>query len=174
VVWALVVVVVIGVGLPVGAWAVTRKLPPPRPGNRLGVGYDSIDKWLLNRYQLPPHDRWRVREAVLGGHKVSDPRLAGAAHGLAADVLASRPWTLRFLAAAGWVMLLGAAGFASEGVVLLATGRPTDGLAQGVVALIDSGVFLLGGLFARRGARQFRLNVAKALQLNQANSPFDA
>ena len=79
-----------------------------------------------------------------------------------------------YWAALGWITLLGAAGFASEGVVILATGRPSGGLAEGVLALIDSGVFLVAGKFARRGVRQFRLNVAKALQLNQANPPFDA
>lgn len=88
-VWALLLLVaVIGAGLPVSAWAVTRRLPPPRPGNRLGVGYDSVDKWLLNRYQLPPHDRWQVREAVFRGDQVNDPRLTRAAHELAADLLA--------------------------------------------------------------------------------------
>jgi|SRR5215467_3426954 len=163
--WALVVVVIIGVGLPVDALAVTRRPPPPRPGNRLGVGYDPIDKWLLDRYQLPPHDRWQVRGAVFGGHKVSDAWLAGTAHGLAADLLARRPWTVRFWRVLSWVMLLGAIGFAVEGIVLLVT--RSEGVARGVLALIDSGIFVLVSVSAKRNSQRVQRNVTKAFQLNQ-------
>ena len=51
--WALVLVAVIGIGLPAGAWAVARRLPPPRPASRLGVGYDPTDKWLLTGISFP-------------------------------------------------------------------------------------------------------------------------
>jgi hypothetical protein len=171
-VWALVLVVVIGVGLPAGAWALTRKLPPPRPGNRLGVGYDSVDKWLLNRYQLPPHDRWRVRAAVSHGDRVNDRRLAPVAYELAADLLANRPWPMRFMHLGSWVMLGGAVAFACEGIIVLTTS--SDGVAQGVLSLIDSGLFLLGGLLGRRGARQYRHNLTKALQLNRDGPALDS
>jgi hypothetical protein len=163
-VWALALVVVIGAGLPVGAWAVTRRLPPPRLGNRLGVGYDPVDKWLLTQYQLPPHDRWRVREAVLRGDRVNDPGLARVAHRLAADLLANRFLPLRFLQLFGWVMSLGGTAFAIAGIIMLAT--PSGSLAQGVVSLIDSGLFLSVGTFGRRNARQVRRKLSKALQLN--------
>jgi hypothetical protein len=173
-IWALVLVVVIGIGLPVGAWAVTLRLPPPRPVSRLGVGYDRTDKWLLTRYQLPPHDRWRVREAVLGGRRVNDAGLEHAAHGLAADLLARTPWTVRVLDVERWAMPLLAAGLACWGIVLLTTRRPSEGLAQGVNSLIYSGLSVLVAILARRGSRQFRQNVTKARELNQADSSLDA
>ena len=167
--WALALVVVIAVGLPVGTWAVTRKLPPPRPVSRLGVGYGRADKWLLTQYQLPPHDRWRVQEAVLRGRRVNDTSLERVAHGLAADLLARTPWSVRFLAVESWAMALLAAGSACWGIVLFATRQLPGGLAQGVSSLIDSGLFVLVAILARRGSRQFRQNVTKALELNQAN-----
>ena len=78
--WALVLVVVIGVGLPMAAWSITRRRPSARQAvNRRGAGYDSIDRWLLDQYQLPPHERWRVREAVFAGRQVNDATLARAA-----------------------------------------------------------------------------------------------
>jgi hypothetical protein len=171
--WALALVVVIAIGLPVGAWAVTRKLPPPRRVTRLGVGYGRADKWLLTQYQLPPHDRWRVREAVLGGRRVNDTSLERAAHGLAADLLARTPWSVRFLAVESWAMALLAAGFVCWAIVLFAT-RPPGGLAQGVSSLIDSGLFVLVAILTRRGSRLFWQNVTKALELNQANVSPDA
>jgi len=85
--WALALVVVIGVGLPVAAWLITRQLPPPRAMSRLGAGYDAIDKWLLDQYQLAPPERWRVRKAVFRGDQVSDAMLTPATHGPAIRVL---------------------------------------------------------------------------------------
>src|SRR5258706_12308908 len=95
--WLWVLVVVIGVGLPMVAWSITRRLPPPRHAvNRLGSGYDAVDKWLLDRYQLSPRDRWRGRTAVVEGPRVSDAALAQAAEGVpargpAGGVKARRP-----------------------------------------------------------------------------------
>jgi hypothetical protein len=39
-----------------------RRCAGRRVMGRLGIGYDAIDKWLLDRYQLPSHERWRVRK----------------------------------------------------------------------------------------------------------------
>jgi hypothetical protein len=172
--WALVLVAVIGIGLPIGARAVARRLPPPRAVNRLGVGYDPADKWLLTRYQLPPHDRWRVREAVLHGRRVRDPDLEPAAHGLASDLLVRRPWSVRLLVVESWAMPLLAAASACWGIVLLTTSHPSEGPMQGFVSLINSGVFVLVAIGARRSSRQFRQNVAKALELNRADFSQDA
>src|SRR5258708_12320296 len=84
-VWALALVVVIGVGLPMIAWFIARRLPPPRRVvGRLGVGYDGIDRWLLDRYHLAPQDRWRVRKAVFSGRRISDPRPPPPPHTLPA------------------------------------------------------------------------------------------
>lgn len=165
-VWALVLVVVIGAGLPVGAWAVTRKLPPPRRWNSLGVGFDSIDKWLLARYQLAPHDRWRVREAVLKGRAVNDGRLADAVHGLADDLLTRRPWPVRLAAILPWTMLLLAAGFAVEGIVWFTVRPAWEGQAQGIVGFIESGVFVAAGILMLYGSRRLPRNLSTALQAN--------
>jgi hypothetical protein len=51
--WVLALVVVAGVGLPVAGWLITRRAPPPRTAGRLGAGSDTIDRWLLDQYQLP-------------------------------------------------------------------------------------------------------------------------
>lgn len=167
-VWALALIAVIGVGLPLIAWAVTRRLPPPRPGNRLGVGYDSVDKWLLTRHQLLPHDRWRVREAVFHGDQVNDPALAGIAHELAARLLAGKFWVMRFWYLMSWIMLLAALVFVIAGVIELTT--PSGGVAQGIVSLIDSGLFGLAAVFGRLSWRWNRNNLVRALQLNGGKS----
>ena len=72
---------------------------------------------------------------------------------------------MRFLHLMSWVMVLGAVALACEGIILLTA--PSGGLAQGVLSLIDSGVLLLGGVLGRRGWRQYRHNLIKALQLHR-------
>jgi hypothetical protein len=165
--WALALVVVIGVGLPVAAWLVTRRLPPARSVGRLGVGYDAIDKWLLDQYQLPPIDRWRVREAVFQGRQVNDATLARAAYGLASRVLTEGFRVLRLSPVLGRVNLMGGIGFAGVGIFLLATSRHTEGLALGVFDLVNSGLLVFSGMYALRDAERTRRNMTKALQLNQ-------
>lgn len=103
--WALALVVAIGVGLPVAAWLITRRLPPPKTASRTGRGHDAIDRWLAERYQLAWLDRSRVRTAVFRGRQVEEPHLAAAAHGLAAQVLAGRFGVLRWLPMLGWAEL---------------------------------------------------------------------
>lgn len=167
--WALALVVVIGVGLPVAAWSVTRRLPPPRHTmDRLGAGYDTIDRWLLNRYQLPPHERWRVRNAVFAGRQMGDAGLARAAHGLAERVLAGGFGALRVTPLLGWVNAVAAIGFAVAGIVLLVTSRNTEGLVLGMLGLINCGLFMFAGAGWMVTAKRVRRNAAQALQLNQA------
>ena len=108
--WALALVAVIGVGLPMAAWLITRRLPPPRAVSRLGAGYDAVDKWLLDQYRLAPHDRWRVRKVVFQGGQVSQAALTPAARGLATQVLTGGFWLLRLSRLLGWVDLLLAVG----------------------------------------------------------------
>lgn len=78
---------------------------------------------------------------------------------------------MRFWHLLSWIMLLGAAAFASESIILLAT--PSTGLAQGVISLIDSGLFTLAGMSARRNWRQARGNLTKALQSNRDEPALD-
>lgn len=168
--WALALVVVIGVGLPVAAWSVTRRLPPPRRTvDRLGAGYDAIDRWLLNRYQLPPHERWRVRNAVFTGRQMSDAGLAPAAHGLAERVLAGGFGALRVTPLLGWVNAVAAIGFAAAGIVLLVTSRNTEGLVLGILGVINCGLFMFAGAGWMVTANRVRRNAAQALQLNRAS-----
>jgi hypothetical protein len=165
--WALALVVVIGVGLPMAAWSITRRLPPSRrAANRLGAGYDSIDRWLRDQYQLPPHERWRVREAVFEGRQVSDAALVQATHGLAAWVLAGGFRTLRLSPALGWVNAVIAIGFTVTGIVLLVTSRHTEGLALGILGLVNCGLFMFAGVGWALSAKQVRHNATQALWLN--------
>jgi hypothetical protein len=161
--WALALVVVIGVGLPVTAWLITRRAPSPKTAGRLGAGSDAIDRWLLDRYQLPPRDRSRVRKAVLQGQQVNDAALAQAAHGLATRVLAGGFKVQRVTQVLGWANLMLAIWFAGTGIFLL-----TDGMVLGILALVGSGLYLFVGVErALRAPRRIRRNAARALQLNQ-------
>jgi hypothetical protein len=135
---------------------------------RLGVGYDAIDRWLLDRYQLSPHDRWRVREAVFQGRQVNDATLARATYELASRVLTGGFRMLRLSQVMVWVDLMAGIGFAGGGLFLLIARRHTDGLVLGILGLINSGLFTFAGVMrALRFPKQIRGNVMKALQLNQ-------
>jgi hypothetical protein len=118
--WALAAIMILSVGVPIGAWSYTRLRPPP-PVSRLGTGYDPIDKWLLQRHSLPPLDRERVRTAVFQGRQVDDPTLAPAAHDLAVKVLTGGFRVLRLSPVLGWANMFMAVGFAAAGLVLLIT-----------------------------------------------------
>ena len=161
--WALALVVVIGAVLPVTAWLITHRAPPPKTAGRPGAGSDAIDRWLLNQYQLPSRDRSRVRKAVFQGQQVNDAALAQAAHGLAARMLAGGfkvQWVTRVL---GWADLMLATWFAGTGIFLL-----TDGMVLGILALVGSGLYSFVGVErAFRAPRRIRRNAARALQLNQ-------
>ena len=69
-------VVAIGVGLPVAAWLITRRLPPPKTARTAGRGYDAIDRWRAERYQLAWLDRSRVRTAALQWRAREEPLIA--------------------------------------------------------------------------------------------------
>jgi hypothetical protein len=164
--WALTLVVVVGVGSPVAAWLITRRAPPPKTVGTLGAGSDTIDKWLLDQYQLSPRDRSRVRKAVFQGQQVNDAALAHAAHGLAARVLAGGFKVQWMTQVVDWTNLMMAICFAGIGVYLLA-----DGMALGILALVGSGLYMFVGVErALRAPRRIRRNAARALQLNQGGA----
>ncbi len=113
-VWlGLVIVAVIGVGLPVSAWWLTRRMAaakPPYSGRRMdafGAPMDAIDVWLADHTDLPALRRWSVRQAVLGGRAANDESLRPVAGELASELLAGRVrsdiggWSGWALAAAG-------------------------------------------------------------------------
>jgi hypothetical protein len=167
-VWALVLVVAIGVGLPVAAWSITRRLPPPNTARWAGRGYDAIDRWLAARYRLSWRDRSRVRTAVFGGRPVAEPHLASAAHGLAAQVLAGRFRALRWSRMLGWADLGLGIGLGVTGVAWLITGGHSEGVLLPVLGVVNAGLLLFAGSWrALREPRQIRRNAAQALRVNQ-------
>jgi len=165
-VWALAVIAVLGVGVPVGAWSYTRLRPLP-PVSRLGTGYDPIDRWLLEHHGLPPLDRERVRVAVFQGRQVDDPALAPAAYDLAAKVLTGGFRVLRLSPLLEWANMFMAIGFAATGIGLLITSRHADGVALGILALFDGSMFTFAGVMQIRQAKRIQHNATMARQLNQ-------
>jgi hypothetical protein len=166
--WAVALVVVIGVGMPVAAWWIVRRLPPPRTPGRLGVGYDAIDRWLLDHYQLPPLERWRVRKAVFQGRQVKDRALELAANGLATQVLSGRFRLLRVSQVLGWADIVLAIGCAAAGIVSLATSHQTDEFVLAILFIVNAGLFTFAGVIrALRAPKQIRHNAAQALRLNR-------
>jgi hypothetical protein len=109
----LAIVTVIGVGLPLLAWWLTRRMEtakPPYSRRRMdafGAPMDAIDAWLADHTQLPALRRWNVRQAVLGGRAANEESLRPVAHDLASELLAGRVksdiggWSGWALAAAG-------------------------------------------------------------------------
>jgi hypothetical protein len=87
---ALAVIVILGAGLPVGGWLLTRRKKFFSSDRHSGLaGDDDIDRWLADRYHLSWTDRDRVRAAVMLGHDV--PHILDApVRGLAAAVLANQ------------------------------------------------------------------------------------
>src|ERR1022692_1629369 len=85
----LAIVTVIGVGLPLLAWWLTRRMEtakPPYSRRRMdafGAPMDVIDAWLADHAQLPALRRWNVRQAVLGGRAANEESLRPVAHDLA-------------------------------------------------------------------------------------------
>jgi hypothetical protein len=166
--WALVAIVILGVGVPIAAWAFTRRHPPAAP-NRLGTAYDQIDKWLLKQHRLAPLDRERVRKVVAQGRQPDDPALAAAAHDLASKVLAGRLgrlWLARILGAAN--MIMGAA-FIGWGITGIAASSHVDGY----VILIPEGAWFvfLGTLLGVWAPKRIRRRAAAYLAANAAPPP---
>lgn len=113
-VWqGLAIVTVIGVGLPVSVWWLTRRMAaakPPYSRRRMdafGAPMDPIDAWLADHTELPAMRRWGVRQAVLGGRAVNEESLRPVASELASGILAGQVksdiggWSGWALAAAG-------------------------------------------------------------------------
>lgn len=106
--WALVVVVLVAVGLPLAAWWLSRDLKPaPYPLGRPGSRSDPVDRWLFSHYQLGMVDRAHVKKAVFGkGELPRQSALEQAARGLALEVSSGRlrePRSMRWM---GWTVLV--------------------------------------------------------------------
>lgn len=163
-VWAAGVIVIIGVGLPLGAWLLTRRTAR-RPPGELSTGDPNTD-WLRKEYGLAWLERSRVQTAVGEGKRVSDSALEGAAHELAARTLSGSLPRFRQLRFIGRMNL-------GIGVVLTGVGvvdLVRDPSRAGTYFLIPEGILLaVNGwfIFVWQPKRQRRA-AARALDLNRA------
>jgi hypothetical protein len=182
---ALIVLLVLGIGLPVVLWVISRwRLSRPET---LG-GYErrgEIDQWLISEYHLSHGDRDRVRRAVLGRWDVRqaalepvpaerDPlpsALLEPARGLAAGVLAGQFRTLRVSRWPGLLLLGLAAAYAAFGIFAIAGERGGDP-TMGVYALIYCGLAGVSTVFITvltpRGRRR---GAERVLQLPDPERP---
>ena len=170
-VWALALVAVIAIGLPLAAWRLSRDLGPPKQALGGPIRTDRTDRWLFDHFQLGVMDRSRVRQAVFAGKALGEPALRRAACGFAAHVLRRRRRGARLARALG-------AFNAALGMGCLAVA--SSALASGQVAALSAvlvtegiGFVVFGMLMAIAGARQQKQiidNAAKAWQLNRDNT----
>lgn len=159
-------VTVVGVGVPVLAWWLTGRMARgkrPYSGRRVdafGALLDPIDRWLADHTEVPALQRWRVRQAVLGGRAAQDESLRPVARELASELLAGqvksdlRGWGGRALALAGGSELVFAL------VVYLVTGHVEPWLVSPALY----GVLALTVGLAR--PRLLRHRVDRAMRLN--------
>ncbi|HEX4659281.1 MAG TPA: hypothetical protein VH307_17975 [Streptosporangiaceae bacterium] len=159
-------IVILAIGVPIGAWGVTRLRPPPAV-TPLGTGYDPIDKWLLTQHSLPPLERERVRAAVLEGRRVRDPLLTAAARDLAAKVVSGEFKALRVTPVLRWIYLASAAVFAAMGIGLLVTSKHAGMRALGALGLVNSALFTVAGVLHAQSLNRIHRHALTALELNQ-------
>jgi hypothetical protein len=165
-VWALGVTVILAIGVPIGAWGLTRLRPPPAV-TPLGTGYDPIDKWLLKQHSLPPLERERVRAAVFEGRRVRDPVLTAAARDLAAKVLNGELRAVRRIPVLRWINIVSAAVYAAVGIGLLVTSKHADIRVLGALGLVNSALFTFAAVFQSRWADRVHRQARTAWELNQ-------
>jgi hypothetical protein len=159
----LIIIGVIGIGLPAGLWLIARwrKAVPEKP-----QVYGEIDEWLLSEYGLGLGDRSLVREAVLGRYAAVTaldlaprtpslkapvslrPELLAPAHGLASKVAADGFRMLRVARRGGWVQLATGAVFIVGGICALAAGWGCNRFSGTfVVAVIDAAILVPTGVY---------------------------
>ena len=128
---ALIIIVVLGIGLPVLGWLGIRW----RTSGGRDPDHDAIDRYLLAEYGLTWSERSRVRKAVLGlqGHDLEpmkleqlQPRLYPPARALARRVLAGELPSSRIPRPVAWIMLGVALAYTAVGVVLLVVGHGAE------------------------------------------------
>jgi hypothetical protein len=174
----LVIIGVMGIGLPAALWLIARwrKSAPEKPHVR-----GEVNKWLLSEYGLGSRDRSLVQEAVLGRYAAAvtvldqsprkpaprapsslRPGLLEAARGLATRVATDRFRTLRMARRIGWVQLATGAAAVVYGVGVLAAGWGNNPVLGGYTVL-EAGLFVSGGTYSaliiprrrRRGALNY-------------------
>ena len=160
-IWALTIIVVIGVGLPFAAWRLGRRAEAGWPPSARGLGppADAVDKWLIDQHGLPAPQRWQVRDAVIYGRPVRDPALRPAAHDLAACALRRELRLGRSIRIAGIALVAEGTALIALGIALLTVFDSPAGLVP-----VPFGVWYLA-----KGAaalRRIRHGPSRAYQLN--------
>ena len=120
--WALGVLAVVAVGLPLTVGLATRGMAdrPPKP---LRPGYGKTGQWLHERYGLDWRACVRIQQAVARGERVRNPALEDAAHELAALTVRGQAPEQRLLRKVGCgAMALGAA-ILITGIVVIIIGH---------------------------------------------------
>jgi len=164
---ALIVIVVLGLGLPIGLWLISRwRMSKPQTAYR-GDRYDEIDQWLISEFNLGWRSRSRVRTAVLGRQFAArlepsgrdndpaplEPALLEPARALAVRVLANQIGQLRWSRRTGWVTLGLTVVYVGYGIFALTTGQ-----AIGVFILLNAaasaGLGLSSAVLAPRRIRR--------------------
>jgi len=169
---ALIVIVVLGIGLPVVLWLILRwRLSVPEKVQ--GIRRDEIDKWLVSEFNLGWRDRSQVRRAVLASPDADPaslkPALLEAARGLAAQVLADQIRKLRLSRRVGWIQLGTAVAYAGYGIFILATRR---GDPVGAFLVLNAGIFGVGAVSnAVLTPRRIRRNAEQVLRIAGPGSP---
>jgi hypothetical protein len=159
---AIIIIAVLGVGLPAVGWLGIRW----RTSGGRDPDHDALDRWLTTEYGLTWSERSQVRKAVLGlqSHDLEPvkpeqlrPGLYRPARALARRVLAGEVPVPRVPRPLGWILLLLAVAYTAFGVVILASGHGKS-QAQGVINTIwggaDIAVVVATVLLAPRRARR--------------------
>jgi hypothetical protein len=162
-VWAICVIAVIGVGLPVTTWLMTRGLAR-RPPTPLKPYHGRVDSWIHRQYGLDWAECSLVHAAVAQGRRVSNPALEDAAHRLAAAVLRGKVPGVRALRLAAGVNVVLGLGMAVLGISLFWT---ANRLLAFICVLEGAWFITIGRLNFVRGPGRQRQNAARALELNQ-------
>jgi hypothetical protein len=124
---ALIIIGVLGIGLPLVAFYASR-WRMSHPGRN--PDHDELDRWLMGEFGLGWSDRAKVRQAVLGRQGTDPPgpsgplppRLLAPARALAERVLAGQVPQLRLSRRLGWFLLAFAPAYAGFGLFLLVSG----------------------------------------------------
>lgn len=161
--WAWAVVAAVAVGLPAGAWLLTRHLKPSARLGSPGRWAWPADRWLFERYGLGVMDRLRVNQAVFTkGRLPADPGLRDAAREVASGVVTGRFKLPRLLRLQGWI-------HAATGCVWLVSGtlevfvlhRP--GWAAVPYIAVAALYAVLGTFWVVRVPRDYRRKAQQAL-----------
>jgi hypothetical protein len=161
-VWALAAILILGAGLPIAAWQFSRRLQagrPPQSAGGFGPPADAVDKWLIDRYQLPALKRWEVRRAVTFGRELRDPAPRSGARDLAARVLHGELRTGRSVRLLAWIMLAEGCLFLAAGILAWISLNAIAGIFAILWAVWFLGVASMAIRAARRGPeRAYRVN----------------